>query len=429
MADDADAAAPAPNRHEATAPADGADPDGPNVTKSLATKIVELRDAVLLIRDSAKRVREGKRYYVLALASQLRGLIADQSRGSERLLIEVARQLGFSLDLYCMDDAIGLAEMMPDKDGLFITAGGFPVSAEQVHGGQRKTSLEDFLDFKIIKIRHKGYTVANVIKWYADKGGGTHYSKRIPKDFAEILNLGRKGPFNFDDMFVQIGEAIFSITQRMLASLINQELHLLLQMTELPSESMHILDALHKPADIRTTILVTPTSGLGFVFQGMNGDFIQIIENWNVVWNRIRHVHVSLSIDIEMLTVVEIYIDGELKFFRRFDICLITMCPDDGFDTLYNKKHFEDEPQKFEWFLALQMYYGTKLSAYKRAHTLLYIDQHRSDPEGSGMLIPSGTYIRSEPGNHDQAIEGRVEFIKFRDLKPGPTFDPQKAAN
>jgi hypothetical protein len=401
--------------------------DGPNVTKPLGMKIVELRDAIMLIGDCAKRIREGKRYYVLALASQLRGLLADQSKGSERLLIEVAEKLNFNLELYCMDDAVEMAEMMPVKDSLVFTVAGFPVSVEREADGQKKVTLEEFLNLKIIKLRDSVYTIANVIKWYADKGGGTHYSKKIPKDFIEILNMGRQTPINFDGIFVQIGEAVAILGQRLLAKLIDQELHFVMQLTELPKSDMHIMDALHGPTGIRTVFFVTERGGAAIIFVGMNNERIWVREDWKINWNRIRHIHIGLSVNDDLHTTIEIFIDGKRIFHRKWDFCLITMCPQDDFDVIYNKKHEEGAAQSFEFFLSGMMFYSAELSPYERARNLLYLDRVRSDPDGNGMLVPAGTYMRSEPGNHDLVFEGDVRFVNFRDLKPGPSFEQKQA--
>jgi hypothetical protein len=375
------------------------------IDKPLALKLIELRDALLLIRDCTRHIREGRPHYLPALAGQMRGLLFDKDTRAEPRLQQVAESLGIELALYCADDAEEMARNLPVKDSLMFLVSGFPISANRQSPAQRVVSIDAFKDFKLLSYKEVTYTVRTFVEWFANKSGGAHYSKKIPRHFAELLTVDFHGLANIAQFFVQLGEAVVELGHKVLQAISDQEIHMLVGVPRLPKEVAHIVDVAHPAARMRTILYLTELGALGLLLQGMNRESIRVHTTALIDWSDIRHICYSVTIDESLNTHVWLYVDGEVAGHVQADFPILSTADWQHFDVLYNRKHEQTEGQPFEFFWANMLVYAKTLSVIDRAKLLVYNDEQRAD-EGRGLLFPSGAYGRSPPGGSDISVEG-----------------------
>lgn len=163
-----------------------------NVEKGLGALTTELIQSLRVVRDSLRGLESGQQHQVIPLSGQLRGLLLERRKDSHALLLEVARRLGYEAKILVGREADAPFESAL-KDATLVILG-FPFSLERETGAQRSISLGSLESFKLVKHEDKLYTVGNVVKWYANKAGGSHFAKNLPRTFALLLELDRVAP-------------------------------------------------------------------------------------------------------------------------------------------------------------------------------------------------------------------------------------------
>lgn len=117
---------------------------GPGETsKDLSLKVVETLQALQLLRDAIMAVREGKSYHLPVLSGQLRSLLIDKSKNSERRLLKLAEELGVELKVYCMSGVDDPAWPLSERPTFWVS--GFPIDAHRRLKNQREITLDAVL--------------------------------------------------------------------------------------------------------------------------------------------------------------------------------------------------------------------------------------------------------------------------------------------
>lgn len=114
------------------------------------------------------------------------------------------------------------------REGLKLYLAGFPLSLEQELEAQKQISMEKFLDHKILFYNGKTYTTRQVLEFFANKAGGTHYAADLPKDFAELISFGVFDQPVLVNALYQVGAITYELGLRLLRRLADFEMHLLI---------------------------------------------------------------------------------------------------------------------------------------------------------------------------------------------------------
>lgn len=373
-------------------------PNIEKIEKPFYQKMIDLRDGLMLINDSVHRCREGRFYYLTAMSSQIRALFLEKRSDSDSLLIFVSEALKIDIKIYCTADAEELKKFSPIPDPVFLMAGP-PISSEKQFSGQISLSIESFLKHKVIYFKSKFYTIDDIIRFFSNNNGGSHYSKYLPKEFVEMLHIG-SGHFNaLVNLFIQIGQAIVMFGSKIISSFSNQDIYIIAGITQIPKESMVIVDAIDKVDRCRFTVSIRQNGALSIVIQGMNNEkiFLDTISYLN--WSRPVIFHFSCKITYDLRTITSVYVNDVEKCQVISDFPILIYSEWDSLDVLVNKRRGDEEGQPFEIYLKFVGVYGKNVSPIEKAQNLLWADGLRDQAESSGILIGSGSYMHGEIGN------------------------------
>lgn len=152
------------------------------VPKDLGYRVLELLGSLRVIQDSLQLVRAGRVHQLIPVYGQLRAILRERRRGSKPLLLDLADELQHDLHVFSMPDVV--ASPPPITRGLVLHVAGPPFTMMREFPLQEEQKLRDLLDYKLVKYRDKLYSIGDVIEFFANKAGGAHYSKDLPKDFA-----------------------------------------------------------------------------------------------------------------------------------------------------------------------------------------------------------------------------------------------------
>ncbi|WP_148648363.1 hypothetical protein [Sphingobium cupriresistens] len=249
------------------------------VNKTSGRKLADLKDSLMLIHDCCKNCRDGKLHYIPALAGQLRSILSEKRKDADALIKVIADSFNIELNFFVFIDANNLQDSFPDDIKPEVTMSGFPISSEREINSQTRLNLDDFLNYKILKIKENSYSVINIIKWFSDRAGGSHYSKTLPKDFSDLLDLGYAGfPFLIQ-FFIQIGEAVVSAGYKILAKFSNQDICLIMGAHSVPKNFAHIIDCSSKFSKMRTILHFDENGKFGSYISGIQGENIRLRSN------------------------------------------------------------------------------------------------------------------------------------------------------
>ena len=164
------------------------------VEKPLAMLVVELLQDLQLLRDSFRAVSEGHDYNILALSGRLRALLTEKPRNAVPLMLEIAARFGVPIEVYCgpdTDDVFGPSSELSEK--LVLHVSHMPITRYQQFPGQTKTTLQEVLDRRFLRVGERRYALRDVVDWYANKLGGVHHARGIPDRLAPLLQFAPAG--------------------------------------------------------------------------------------------------------------------------------------------------------------------------------------------------------------------------------------------
>ena len=248
--------------------------------KPFAVRTVELLQGLQLIADSLYRIREGEIRYLTVLSGQLRSLVAERSKGEAPLLLHVAEKFGSTLEIYCMPgiDDSGLPSEI--RKNLVLHVAGFPVTLQRQFEAQRKIELREFLDLKLIQFKGNDYSPRTIIEWYANKSGGSHYSRKIPEDFAALLALNLMNMQPLANLLVQIGDAVLATGRSLLRAEIELEIFALVvvpRQRDIAIKNVNYLfDSKYEGSEMRLCISLNARLMPSFFASGLQGAWARV---------------------------------------------------------------------------------------------------------------------------------------------------------
>jgi hypothetical protein len=194
------------------------------VPKDLGYRVLELLGSLQVIRDSLQLVRAGRVHQLIPVYGQLRAILRERRRGSRSLLLDLADELQHELRIFSMPDVV--ASPPPITRGLVLHVAGPPFTMMREVPLQEERNLKDLLDYKLVKYGDRLYSVGDIIEFFANKAGGAHYSKDMPKDFAELLTFGLGGQPFLINALVQVAQATLDTGVRFIRAITNFDIHL-----------------------------------------------------------------------------------------------------------------------------------------------------------------------------------------------------------
>lgn len=383
------------------------------IDKVFGLKVIETLQALQLLRDAICAVREGKLYHLPVLSGQMRSLLIDKTKHSERLLLHVSQHIGIQLIVFCGHGVDDPSYPLKDKPVFWVS--GFPITADRKLATQREMPIERVLLEPFVLYQGIQYTPKTIIEWFANRAGGSHYSKSMPRPFAEMLTLNLGAIKPLPQMLLQLAEATLIAGQKFLRAVVPQELHLLIALPASPRSEVFLLDASYPESAMRLSILLNARGTPAVRLVGLDGSSISLVGSRLVTWEEPHHLQLTINITEDLTTRVELHLDGENLGHSELRSPLFLVSDWVKFDVCHNKA-VDGEPQDFRCAFGEVALYASNLSPYDRASMLLYIGKRRRDPDLKLLLYEEQSFGRSPPGERDIMIQGAARQISAKDL-------------
>lgn len=394
------------------------------IGKPLAVRMVELLRALQLIFDSILAVRTGRLQHLISLSGQLRALLTERSSKADPLLLELAKLLGKSLDIYCMPDVDNPEFPESLRKNMVLHVTGFPITIRRQFAAQRKLSFSGFLDYQIIHFKGTRYTPRNLIEWYANWAGGAHYSRQLPEDFAALLSLNAMGFQPVANLLLQLGEATLSTGRDLLKSVVDLEIHTVIVVpAQKVSELTYLFDARFEGTSMRLSLALDKRLVPSFRAIGLQGITGTVQADRLIDWSAPRHLQASVTIDEDLTTLLELVIDGERVGRSRVPQPLFVLSDPMHYDSYHNRA-VDGKEQDFSFGVIEVVMYGSEVPPVGRANLLLHFEEKRNDPELPIIAYTPRSYGHAPRGTKNLSMTGLVKHLKVRDLLPD--FDAKR---
>lgn len=390
-------------------------PTRSEVGKDFSLKVIETLEALQLLRDAINAVRDGKIYHLAVLSGQMRSLLIDKSKRSERRLLHVAEKLSIPLTVFCMNGVDDPTFPLSEKPMFWVS--GFPISTERQLEAQKEMTLESVLGEPFILYQGVQYTPTTIIEWFANKAGGSHYSVSMPKHFVEMLTLriGSLDPLR--NMLLQLAEATLAAGLKFIRAAVQQEVHLLIGVPSRPKSEVYLVDVAYPGSLMRFSLMLdnsgTPTVRL----IGLDGALMTLVGNKFLASDRLSHLHLSITVNDELHTRAELYLNGDSLGWVEQGAPLFLESLSRNYDVFHNKA-ITGEPQDFSFALGELIVVDAKLSPSDRAQIMVYQEQKRNDPQTKLIVYETRSFARSAPGSGDLQMEGTVKRVSAQEILP-----------
>lgn len=355
-----------------------------------------------MIGDSLEAVRLGKLHQIIPLYGQLRALLSEKSKGNRPLLLDIAKEIGFGLEVYCMADVGELPEEL--REGLLLHLSGFPVTLEQELPSQSLVSVEGFLNQEILAYKERPYLAKDIITFFANKAGGAHYSPDLPQDFAQLLSFGLSRQPLLVNALLQMADMTYKLGVRLLKSQADFETHLLVFVPpqEL-TEAAYVFDNKYPDAHMRVFCRIEPGMKVAFGVTGIQGTTAVVGINRLIDWSTPHHFAVSLTFEERLSTRLSIAMDGEQASSLNVPHPLFVVNDPLHYHS-YQNRSYEDENAGLSLGFVEMAMVGRDLSPKEKARLILYFEEQLSRQDQHCVFFKRGQYGYAAPGTKDMQM-------------------------
>ena len=393
-----------------------------HIPKPLASRILELVQSLLVLRDSIEKVRSGNLHQFIPIYGQLRALLFEKAKGNKSLLIDLANILKQPLELWCMKPAE--AEHFP---ALVLSMSGFPVSIHQQFPEQEKVTIEKFLKHKFLYYKKQHYSVSEVITYFANYAGGAHFATKVKSDFAEVLaiNIGnfnaQSGLFNF---LLQIAEVIYELSIRLIKRLNDIEIHLT---AFIPSQDItslkYIFDTRYPDTPMRASVIVNQERRIIFRVVGINGMGAQVVSDRLIDFTKAHYFIFSYQIDKKLTMNMQISIDGEIFGEMNFQFPVFFVNDLVAHETFYNRA-VDDEKTGLKYAFAFLGLVDPESSFIEKYRVIVNFYEELKKDDLMLVVYTENDYAYSKPGTTNLTLPSGVYKSSLKKLQDGDWSKP-----
>lgn len=396
-----------------------------HIPKPLPHRVQELIQSLLVLRDCIEQVRSGKLHHFIPIYGQLRALLIEKAKENKSLLIDLASILKQPMDIWCMGPA-GPEEilMSPEWEALFNVSG-FPISLHQQLPAQKLISIEEFLDHKIIYYEKQHYKTSEIISFFANNAGGSHYSTKVKKDFAQMLTIGLNGQPVLINFLLQIAEVTYDLGLRVLKRLNDIEIHLAAIIADQEVKgNMFLFDTKYPDTPIRASIVLTTDKSIAFQVTGLDGLRTHVVTHRLIEFSKPHYIVFLHQIDNKLNTNMKILVDGENYGEQTFNAPCFFVNELRAHITYHNRS-IDEENTGAQWAMFSLAMTDSEGSLTDRSRLFVHFADLITDEEKSGVVYMQNGYSCAKPGTTDQELIGGYFWSSLGRVSKGDWDDPK----
>jgi hypothetical protein len=279
-------------------------------------------------------------------------------------------------------------------------------------------SLTQVLGHKIVRYRTRTYRVRDIIEFYANKAGGSHYSPDIPKDFAEILSMTFGGQTMLGSGLQQIASLVLESGLQIFKRLVEFEVNAAAWIPRQDlSSPAYLIDHLYPGTPMRVAVGLLPDMRLFFAVRGLNGERLDASLD-GVNWTKAHQLSFSHALKAGLRSELSIAIDGTVLTTETGEAPILVLNDPREYQGFLNRSQ-EDSGAGMTMGLIEQTCHAAFLSQSERAKIARYF-RHRLSKNGTKAIVfKPGQYGSSAPGTKDLRMTGQPTVADLSELLSG----------
>lgn len=188
--------------------------NGKKTLKSTGVRYFELFRSMQIIHDCLSLIENGKKYHIVTIAGQLRGLFTvDRKAKTDPLFFEAHKMLWETNKIY-IKPPVDFEVYSKDSEICY----NLPVpSLQKTDEYTNEISLQNWVTtMNVVKSGDKYYTILDFIKVIADKKGGSHYDEGISKNDAQlVIHRGENGILS-EQIMIELTHIVMKLGHRLI---------------------------------------------------------------------------------------------------------------------------------------------------------------------------------------------------------------------
>lgn len=267
-------------------------------------QLSELANALQILSASLQKVRQDPMPFVIVLAGQLRSLLAEKTKDSSSLLLDIAEQNGIALPLFVMPMG-PLPPGLPEPEFWFI---GEFASIERKYPAQTPSTLADVLEHHVLRHNGATYTAREVLRWHANKAGGSHYARSVPEEFLVLQQVAFGANTPTERVVVHLAEIALPLGVRILRQICELEIQLLIAARDLPTKEAILLQGVIPGTPQGWQYSLLPSGALRFTIR----DALSVVhatDSAPLDWSTLHHAVARYEVDTEATAILHLTID------------------------------------------------------------------------------------------------------------------------
>jgi hypothetical protein len=271
---------------------------------------------------------------------------------------------------------------------------------------QEERNLRELLDFKLITYGGKLYSVGDLIEFFANRTGGAHYSKALPRDFAELLSFGLGGQPVLVNALIQVAQATLDAGVRFIQAITNFDVHMSVVFEGGQVADPTCLFSLKYPDVPMQVSCTAEQSALLARLTSIDNKSVQLRSSV-VEWTLPHLVTVAWRTQDDLSCSLSVAIDGEQV--GRADVALPLFVSNAISDYEFSlHRSSSDESVGTALGVIEVMAFADQRSPLDSARTLTHLIDHASELSGKCVHYGSDGYSVRESGKTDLHNSGNV---------------------
>ena len=386
-------------------------------TRGLGERLLDFRTSLLLVRDSLRQLSVGESHFIVPIFSQLRSLLLEKRRDNDPLLFHICQVLGFEPQVYWLPSS---PESMSQETGLerpLFLFGGFPMGIRRELPVQQRTSLQLLLQNKICYMQNQSFSLADIIKICAEKGGGAHWAKALTTKQRDLLDLNIVGIRPAHQAVASFSRVIADIGQLLLSRLSRQSVHIFLIIPDQEVKgATEIFFLGYSDGSNSIRLVLGEGKRLRAELKSYNGDVLQLECCPEFSADRLHHVEVSHELDSELRSSLTIRLDGVPCGEVRASLPVIYDARSIGHDCRFNYP-VEAESTGISFGLGEFIVLGETSETsdgYARERMEAYYRSSRFDQDTKIVSLEPGTRGLRNPSSVALEFEGPADVLTIQ---------------
>jgi hypothetical protein len=265
------------------------------------------------------------------------------------------------------------------------------------------------LALRIVRTGSSDYTVDQVIRFFAEKAGGAHYARRIPRDILSLLTTRINEVPVLANGLRQLGDSVYLSAVAMLQKHTDLDLFLhfaLVRALGKQDQPDYLVDIKYPDAPSRLSMLLKPDGSLVVAVQGIDARKMHVSSAEPLDWSHPHYVRAEMRLTDRLESELALAVEDRPPIVER--VTWPIFLPTQIRDAIYAVNASAEGAQSSTYLaLAEKFMLGSSTDSDIASVSRYLAERAASGRKDCVIYTPTGSGV-ADVGTNDLASRGRV---------------------